>query len=481
MQKGGVRVLPVVGDDGRLCGVVRMEDFARVFVEGLDLDRLDHVSLDLDNVVRALDGKVLVAAAPGRRLRDRVMVGAMEIDSMVKRLEPDILVVMGDRADAQRAAIEAGVGALVVTGDHPVSAEIIALARRRQVTVIAVAHHTFTTVRLIHMSTPVRHIMGADVPLCRPDDIVEDVRETLRSGAARSLVVVDEDRRVLGIISRTNLLKPVRRQVVLVDHNERGQSVAGIEEAEVIGVVDHHRVADFQTRTPPFMRLEPVGSTSTIVAKLFAEAGVAVPPPIAGVLLSGILADTLVFRGPTTTAEDRRIAAGLASLTGVDAQELGSRLLSLASDVSDRTALQILMADFKEFSVDDHRFGIGVLETTNGADVLARRDELLREMVLLRQGSRAGRPQDGSAQAPNGSEGSGASGYTSVLFAVIDIVAETTTLLAAGHAETVAAIFDVAPAPDGALVLPGILSRKKHIVPLLGALSRAIHGKAAHR
>jgi manganese-dependent inorganic pyrophosphatase len=455
MQNGGVRVLPVVDTADRLCGLVRMEDFARVFIEGLDLDRLDHVSLDLDNVVRALDGKVLVAA-PGRTLRDRVMVGAMEIDSMLKRLEPDILLVMGDRADAQRAAIEAGVGALVITGDHPVSPEIIALARERQVTLIAVAHHTFTTVRLIHMSTPVHHIMRTEVPVCRPDDLLEEVRETLRSGAARSLVVVDDERRVLGIISRTSLLKPVRRQVVLVDHNERGQSVAGIEDADVIGVIDHHRVADFQTRTPPFMRLEPVGSTSTIVAKLFAEANLPVPPAIAGVLLSGILADTLLFRGPTTTADDRRVAAALAERAGVDPRALGDRILSLASDVSDRSAREIVMADFKEFSVDDLQFGIGVIETTSAADVLARRDELLGEMARLRDQH----------------------GYASVLFAVIDIAAEHTTLLVDGHRDAIAATFDVAPSPDGTLSLPGLLSRKKHLVPQLGAVARQIAARA---
>ncbi len=427
-----------------------VEDFAKVSVVGLDLDQVDHVPLNLDNVIRALDGRVLVGAG-GRPLGDRVMVGAMEIDSMVKRLEPDILLVMGDRGDAQRAAIDAGVGALVITGDHPVSDDIIDLARHRQVAVIAVRHHTYTTVRLIHMSMAVRHIMRTQVPSCHPDDLLEDVREILRSGTARSLVVVDEQRHVLGVISRTSLLRTVRRRIVLVDHNERRQSVAGIEEAEVIGVIDHHRVADFQTDSPPFMRLEPVGSTSTIVAKLFVEAGIPIPQPIAGVLLAGVLADTLLFRGPTTTPEDRRIAADLAAQAGVDMQELGTAILELASDVSDRSAQQLLIADFKDFSLDSHLFGIGVIETTNGADVLARRAEILAEMSRLRE-----------------------RGYTSVLFAVIDILHERTTLLVVGYPEAVAATFN-APLEEGSTIqLSGILSRKKQIVPLLGTLSQHI-------
>lgn len=450
LQHRGIRTVPVVDEDGRLCGITGVEDFARAFIAGLDLDQLDRVPLDLENVLRILGGTLLVAA-PGRILRDQVMVGAMEIDSMLKHLAPDILLVMGDRADAQRAAIERGVGALVITGDHPVSPEIIALARERQVTLITVPHHTYTAVRLIHLSTPVRHVMRTTVQTCRPDDLVDDVLERLRGGTVRSLVVVDGDSSVCGVVSRTNLLKPVRRRVALVDHNERGQAVAGIEEAEVVAVIDHHRVAEFQTRTPPFMRLEPVGATSTIVAKLFAEAGLAIPAPIAGVLLGGILADTLLFRGPTTTAEDRRVAERLADAAGVSMDELGAEILRLASDVSDRSAEQLLMADFKDFNVDDRLFGIGVIETTDGAAVLARRDEMRAAMDRLRD-----------------------RGYTSVLFAVIDIMRETTTLLVSGHADAVASTYDGAIAEADTLRLPGIVSRKKDLVPALGTLSRHI-------
>lgn len=450
LQREGVRAVPVVDHEGSLCGITGIEDFARSFISGLDLDQLDHVHLNLDNVLRALDGHVLVDA-PDRVLRDRVMVGAMEIDTMLERIAPDILLVMGDRTDAQRAAIEFGVGALVITGDTPVSEEILELARQHKVTVISVAHHTYTTVRLIHLSTPIYHVMRKEVVTCEPDDLIEDVAEILRAGRVRALVVVDHGNKVVGIVSRTSLLRQARKQIVLVDHNERSQSVAGIEEANVIGVIDHHRVADFQTRNPPFMRMEPVGATSTIVGKLFFEANVPVPPSIAGVLLSGILADTLLFRGPTTTPEDRRVAGILAERAGVDIEELGTRILTLASDVSDRTPEQILMSDFKEFSIEGHHFGVGAFETTSQAEVLSRRDELLEAMVNLRE-----------------------RGYTSVLFAVIDIIKESTTILVVGHEEAVAETFG-APLEDSHTIhRPGILSRKKHIVPLLGGLARRI-------
>jgi manganese-dependent inorganic pyrophosphatase len=446
MQRNSIRVVPVVNDEGLLCGVMGVEDFASSFIGGLDHDSLDHVHLHLENVLRALDGRLLVHA-PGRVLRDRVMVGAMEIDSMLGRLAPDILLVMGDREDAQRAAIEFGVGALVITGDNPVSEEILQLAREHNVSVIAVSHHTFTTVRLIHLSTSVRHVMRRDVQTCEPEDPVDEVAEKLRRREARSLVVTDGDGRVVGFVSRTNLLRQVRRQVVLVDHNERAQSAEGIEDADVIGVVDHHRVADFQTRTPPFMRLEPVGATSTIVAKLFFEQGAPLSAGMAGVLLAGIVTDTLIFRGPTTTQEDVKVAGRLAGIAGVEARALGEEIMRLASDVSERSAEQLLQSDFKEFSVEGRDFGISVIETTDAESVLSRRDDLLPAMRNLR-----GR------------------GYSSIIFSIVDVANESTTLLVEGYEDDVAETFGGEREGDNTIHLPGILSRKKDLVPHLGTL-----------
>ncbi|MEP6775758.1 MAG: putative manganese-dependent inorganic diphosphatase, partial [Chloroflexota bacterium] len=383
LEQHGVRAVPVVDGEGRLCGVTVVEDFAHSFISGLTPETMDRVTINIENVRKTLDGRILVSA-PERTVTDRVMVGAMRIDSMLARIARDILLVIGDRTDAQRAAIEFGVGALVVTGDLPVEEEILQLAREHHVTVMSVAHHTYTTVRLIQLSTAVSHIMRREAATCQPDDLAEEVLETLRAGQVRALVVVDAERKVVGMISRSNLLRAARPQLVLVDHNERSQSVTGIEEADVIGVIDHHRVSDFQTRTPPFMRIEPVGACSTIVAKLFAEAHIPIPPPVAGVLLAGILSDTLLFHGPTTTQEDRDVAAALANRAGVGIEELGAEILRRASDVTNRSADELLMTDFKEFVVEGARFGIGTIETASGAEVLARRDELLAAMETLR-------------------------------------------------------------------------------------------------
>jgi manganese-dependent inorganic pyrophosphatase len=442
LESLGMRPLPVVDDAGRLRGIAEARDFARVFFRGLDQVISDRTPLNLDNIIRAVGGTILVAA-PDRQLRDRVMVAAMTIESMLTRIEPDILLVVGDRADVQLAAIEHGVGALVVTGDNPVSPAVIQRAKAGRVTVITVPHHTYRTVQLINMSVSIEHVMRADPPFCTADDLIEDVRPTLTN--VRALPVLDSDDRVVGVVTRTDLLRPTRRRVVLVDHNERSQAVPGIESAEIVGIVDHHRVADLQTNLPPLMRVEPLGACSTLVARLFAEAAIGVPPAIAGVLAGGIVADTLLFRSPTVTSADREVASELARTARIDLDELGKAILDIASDVAGRTAEDLVSFDFKDFQINGARFGVAVIETTNAAALTGRRTELI-EALEQRRGI----------------------GYWSVLLIVVDVFHERTLVLISGHAEEVARAFDARLQNGVALDLPGVYSRKKQIVPRLG-------------
>lgn len=439
----GMRPLPVVDADGRLRGIAEARDFARAFFRGLDEIVVDRPKLNLDNVIRALGATVLVAS--NGRLIDRVMVAAMAVESMRSRIEPDILLVVGDRTDAQLAAIEHGVGALIVTGDQPVAAEVIERARERGVAVMTVPHHTYRTVQLITMSTPIEQIMRPDPPSCAADDLVEDVRATLTT--VRALPVLDDADRVVGVVTRTDLLRPIRRRVILVDHNERSQAVPGIESSEIVGIVDHHRVADLQTTLPPLMRVEPIGACSTLVARLFDEARIAVPPDVAGLLAGGIAADTLLFRSPTVTPEDQQRARDLAALAGVDLDELGTAILDIASDVAGRTAEELIANDFKDFQINGARFGVSVIETMNAAALDGRRSELLTALEHRRS-----------------------SGYWSVLLVVVDVFHERTLVLVAGHAEEVASAFRVPLQDRCAMELSGVYSRKKQIVPLLGEI-----------
>lgn len=444
MEQLGMHPLPVIDQEGRLRGIVESRDFALAFFRGIEDVLSDRTQLNLETLIRTLGGRVLVAA-PGRELRDRVRVAAMSLETVQEWLEPGILLVVGNRIDVQLAAIDLGVAALVVTGNAPVSPEVIARASERNVTVIVVPYHTYRTVQLINLSVPVEYIMSPDPPATTADDLVEDVRDVLTR--VRTLPVVDANDYVRGVVTRTDLLRTTRPRVVLVDHNERSQSVPGIEVAEIVGIVDHHRVADLQTNVPPLMRVEPVGACSTLVAKLYSEAGIEVPPPIAGVLAGGIVADTLLFRSPTVTPQDRLYARRLADMAGVDLNELGQAILDIASDVGGRSAEELVSFDFKDFQVNGARFGAAVIETTNAAALAERKPELLEALGQKRaQGN-----------------------YWSVLLVVVDVFHERTMILISGHAEAVAEAFG-AQLRDSTLDLPGVYSRKKMIVPRLSEI-----------
>ena len=456
LRESGIRALPLVDADGRLAGLTGVEDFASILLAGLDDELLDQIHLDVANVVETLGGQLLFQAT-NRRLRDKVMVAAMDLESIRRRIEPDIMMVMGDREDAQRAAIEGGIGALVITGGLPVSDAIVQLAREKNVTLISSPHHTFTTVRLLDLSIPISHVMRRDVLTAIMDDPLAELRDKLSQ--QRTIPVIDGDRRVVGVVSRSDLLNPVRHGVYLVDHNERSQTVDGLDEAELLGVVDHHRIADIQTAAPILFRNEIVGSTSTIIAGLFVEAAIDIPPAIAGILLGGLVTDTVLFRSPTSTPRDQRVAQKLASIASLDIAAFGNDIFSVASDLSGRAPRDIITTDFKEFRIDDHLFAISYMETVHKRRVDEIREHLLDAMRELRADR----------------------GYASVLLMVVDVVHSETEILIAGMEQAAAEALGQPLTSPHSVILGGVMSRKKQVVPILPRLAQLArtHGQAA--
>jgi manganese-dependent inorganic pyrophosphatase len=457
LREQRIRAIPLVDEHRRLAGLIAVEDFAAILLSGLERDQMDQIHLQLDNVVETL-GARLIFEAQGRRLRDKVMIAAMDLETVRRRLEPDIMVVLGDREDVQRAAIEGNVGALVITGDLWVADEIVALAREKNVTLLSSPHHTFTTVRLLNLSIPVSHIMRRDVITASPDDVLDQLRNKLAQ--QRTIPVLDEEERVVGVVSRSDLINPVRHGVYLVDHNERSQTVDGLDEAELLGIIDHHRIADIQSAAPILFRNEIVGSTSTIIAGLYDEAGIAVPRPIAGILLGGLISDTVLFRSPTSTPRDRRVAAELAERAQVDPEELGRQLFAVASDLSQRSPREIVTTDFKEFRLDDLLFAVGYLETLHKGHVDAIPDELLGQLQILRAER----------------------GYAALLFMVVDVAHSQTEILIAGLEREVAEALGERLVTPHSVIVGGVMSRKKQVVPLLSRLARrpasALRGRA---
>ncbi len=454
LQEYNRRSMPVVDEENKVHGIIATEDFAKLFFNDLDPRSVNRVPLQRDNLVRALRGRVLV---DGRRtLGNRILVGAMQADTMADYIEPGCLVVLGDREDAQLKAIESGAAALVITGDLLVSARTLAAARQQGVMVISTAHHTFTAVRLINLSISTQDIMNSEFNSCHPEDQMSEIQNTL--ARRRSMPVVDNDGRLIGYLSRTDLINARPKRVVLVDHNERSQAVDGIEEAELLGIIDHHRIADVHTNRPIMFRADPVGCTGTIIAGLYHEAGIEIPREVAGLLLAGLLYDTLILRSPTCTPRDERVAAELAAIAGEEIEKYGQEIFAAAAaDLNARSAEELITSDFKEFTVGETKFAIGTVETASPASIEKRIPELLSTMQHI-------------AHERN---------YTDFLFMIVDIINMQCHLLIWGGEQAVADVLRVPLEPDGHSVLvEGLVSRKKQLVPLLPRMQAAMSGKS---
>ena len=284
---------------------------------------------------------------------------------------------------------------------------------------------------------------------------MSEVQRTL--ARRRSMPVVDGEGKLVGYLSRTDLLNARPKRVVLVDHNEQSQAVDGIEEAELLGIIDHHRIADVHTNKPIMFRADPVGCTGTIIVGLYHEAGVEIPREVAGLLLAGLLYDTLILRSPTCTARDERVAAELAQITGEDIEQYGQEIFAAAaSDLNGRSAEALITADFKEFTVSDAKFAIGTVETASPASIEKRSAELLNTMQHLSQER----------------------GYTSFLFMIVDIINMRCHLLVCGGEQAVAEVLGTRLEEDGhSFVVEELVSRKKQLVPLLGRIHSAMSGK----
>ena len=445
--------LPVVDAENKVRGILATEDFAKLFFRGLDLQSVNRLPLRRDNLVRVLSGEVLIE---GRRpLGDRVLVGAMQVETMVEYIEPGCLVVLGDREDAQLAAMEHGAAALVVTGDLPISERTQARAQQLGVLVIRTAHHTFTAANLLTLSMSVQELMSRDFECCYPEDRISEVQRTL--ARRRALPVVDSDGALVGYLSRTDLIAARPKQVILVDHNEQSQAVDGLEEAELIGIIDHHRIANVHTNRPILFRADAVGSTSTIIADLYREAGIVPPREVAGLLLAGLLNDTLILHSPTCTQRDKQVAGELAELAGEDLEPFGRALFAAAAaELGERPAEALLTADCKEFAVQGSLFAIGTVETANPAALEPRIPELYSAMQRLAHER----------------------GYSVLLFMIVDILELRSRILIWGGERAVAEALGVSLEADGHSVLvEGLVSRKKQVVPLLTQIQATPAGR----
>lgn len=359
MHNNDISTLPIVDDERRLIGLISLKDLAMAFMDSFSSHALIVSDTSYASIAETLKGEVILGDPSGVMKGGRIHVAAGDTEMIKEMIKPGDLVITSNREEAQMAAVELGAQCVVVTTFADVSEEVKSAAERKGCVLISTSYDTYKTAYYINQSVPIGHYMTGDeftsFTLQTP---VEEVLSVMSRTRHAYFPVLDENGRYYGLVSKRNMLGRKRKRLILVDHNERSQCVPGWEEADIQEIIDHHRVGGLQTISPIFFRNQPLGSTCTIIAEMYGEAGVEIPKNIAGAMLCAILSDTLMFRSPTCTETDRERAKMLAGIAGVDIEETAKAMFEAGEDLDGKTAEELLHQDYKIFSAYDTRIGV---------------------------------------------------------------------------------------------------------------------------
>ena len=451
MRDQELDTLCIVDKDQYLKGVITVKDVATANMDGMDPHSLETARTSYQNLIDILDGTVLVGDVTGKTVEGRIIIGSGSAEQIEASISPGDIVVVSNRAESQLAALEMDAGCIIVCASSKVSRTMQMLAEEKGCIVITTQNSTYVTGQMLSQAAPIRHYMTTGKLLTFTlHTPVEEATRVMASVRFRYFPVLDDEGRYIGVVSRRNLLNLHKKQLILVDHNEKSQAVEGLEDAEILEIIDHHRIGSFETEGPVYFRNVPVGCTCTIVYQMYQENGEDPDRSTAGLMLSAILSDTLMFRSPTCTPVDERSARELARLAEVDLEEYADAMFEAGGDITGRTAADIFNGDYKIFDSGEIRFGVG-----QGSYMTEKNRKASQALV--------------GPYLPNALE---KQGLDFLFYMFTDVRSSTTELLMAG--EGAAALVEQAfgvQITDGLAVLPGVVSRKKQMIPaLLGAI-----------
>ncbi|MCQ8894122.1 MAG: putative manganese-dependent inorganic diphosphatase [Methanolinea sp.] len=444
MDEYDVRNIPVVDDDGRLLGLVSEHGLARAYVNPRAGSPLTIGPLSLSTLARILDGKVCHAGSEMVHGNVGIVIDALHV--ALSRLTARDIAVVGDNEPMQLALVSAGIAVLVIAEGAPVGERVCEAARARGTSVLSTPLDAFSVGRMMHLSLPAGKVVATDVPVVTPEDTIAHAKRLVTDSKYRAACVVGKDGILVGMISRNTFLADVQKRVILLDHNEYSQAVEGIESAEILEVIDHHRLGAISTLKPVRFQNEPVGSTSTIIARKFMESGEPPAPATAGILLAGILSDTLVLKMSTTTPDDVSAAEYLAAVSGTDIQDFGARLIQNGMDIGSVPLATLLSRDTKRYTLFGKDVIIAQVMTSSRSYASGHSREIQAELEMQRRSR----------------------GVDLYLALFSDIIGNCSDLFAAGDAETL----DALGYAEQPVVLPGVMSRKKDFLPAFGAKLR---------
>lgn len=447
MKEDTLATLPVVKENGELDGLITIEDIAKSYMDVYDNRIIASAHTPFRNLIDTLDGEMVTGDAGEVICSGKCLIAAANPDLMESYIEKDDIVILGNRYESQLCAIEMDAKCIVVCDGAMVSFTIKKLAESKGCFIIKTPYDTYTATRLVNQSMPISYFMKSqDLITFQRNDFIDDIRETMAKKRYRDFPILDVNGLYYGMISRRSLLGARKKQLILVDHNEMTQAVDGLQEAEILEIIDHHRLGSLETMNPVYFRNQPLGCTATIIYQLYKEAGLPVGKEVAGLLCAAILSDTLVYRSPTCTQTDRMAAEALADIAGIDVEAFAREMFAAGSNLSAKAPEEIFYQDFKKFVIGDVSFGVGQITSMTQEELDAVRDKMLPYME--------------KAMTDHG--------IPMLFFMLTNILQETTELLyaGAGAGELARKAFHL-PADTQQIILKNTVSRKKQIIPAM--------------
>ena len=450
MQDAGVVTIPAVTEDNVLEGLITVGDITRSYMNVYDSSILSKACTQYTNIIETLEGAMLIGDEREYFKEGKVLIAAANPDMMEYYIEKHDLVILGNRYESQLCAIEMEAGCIIVCEGAGVSMTIKKLAQERGCTVITTPYDTYTAARLINQSMPISFFMKTENLITfDTDDYIDDIKEVMASKRHRDFPILDKNGKYKGMISRRNLLGARGKNVILVDHNERSQAVDGMENANILEIIDHHRLGTVETMGPVFFRNQPLGCTATIIYQMYKEAGVTIENKIAGLMCSAIISDTLLFRSPTCTPVDKDAAMKLAAIAGIDVEQLANKMFAAGSKLKGKSDAEIFYQDFKRFTAGKIAFGVGQITSLNAGELNELKSRMLTYMDRAREDEKV----------------------DMMFFMLTNILTESTELICDGQGAKQLAgeafhLGDEEMDKEEHIVsLPGVVSRKKQLVP----------------
>lgn len=373
MRENNVVTLPIVEEKNHLEGLITVGDITKSYMDVYDNKILTKAMTPCRNLVETLEGELIVGSAEEIFHNGKVLIAAANPDLMENYIEKDDVVILGNRYESQLCAIEMNASCIIVCDGASVSKTITKMAQNNSCIIIKTPYDTFTAARLINQSIPICFFMTNEGILSfTKEDYIEDIKGIMAQKRHRDFPILDKDGYFYGMISRRNLLGAKKKRLILVDHNEKSQAVDGLEDAEIMEIIDHHRLGSLETINPVFFRNQPLGCTATIIYQMYSENKISIEPQIAGLLCAAILSDTLVYRSPTCTEADRQAAETLAKIAGIQTDDFAKEMFAAGSDLSNKSPEEIFYQDFKKFTAGDVTFGVGQISSMSreGLDII---------------------------------------------------------------------------------------------------------------